>query len=281
MTGSGEESRAGPALGGVDWKIMDIAPDSLDWHEALDSYSYPVNLRKFSARGRFQGWFDSNLEQGDRSETIQFETRFRECAASHLEPWYEVVFWKMYSQGMARNSKTAEAIGRIGGKQTSASELWERCNEYVQSETKSSFTQFKDLLVKGDSIAVAFTFVAFSCPSRFPMIDKRIARYVASEAPALGFPIDKALKRYLASGDGVLKLSDWDFVEAWVCWCRDRAARLSAHKRQDWRARDVEMAVFHAWGEHKGRPRFKGPRYRLIDKFAQGREARSSLGSRI
>jgi hypothetical protein len=263
---------------------MDIAADLLDWHEALDCYSYPVDLREFSGGGRFPGWFDLNLEKGDRSETIQFETRFRECAASCLEPWYEVVFWKMFLRVGLANEQTERTIQRLKSNKNLASTLWARCAEYVQSETKASFKQFKDLLIEWDSIAVAFTFAAFSCPSRFPMVDTRIARYVACEAPRLGFPIapkiDKTLRRYRASGDRVLTLSDWPFVEAWVRWCRDMAARLSAHKKHGWRARDVEMAVFRAWGERKERKSCsEGPRYKLIDKLAQGQETSSFLNA--
>ncbi len=262
---------------------MDIAADSLDWHEALVSYRYPVDLRTFSGRCRFPGWFDLNLAAGDVSETTQFETHFRECAASRLEPWYEVVFWKMSSQRGRANLQTKRAIERVVSEKTSASTLWARCAEYVQSETEDSFRRFQRLLVKGRTVAVAFTFPAFSCPSRFPMVDRRIAQYVASEASRLEFStapeIDKTLKRYRASGDDVLTLSDWPFIEEWMGWCRKMADRLSAHKIHVWRARDVEMAVFRAWGDPEERKScFKGmPRYKLIDKFAQGQEASSSL----
>lgn len=256
---------------------MDTAADPLDWHEALDSYSYPVDLQQFSGRDSFPGWFDRNLAAGDLSETTRFETYFRECAASHLEPWYEVVFWKMFSRRGLRDSQTERTIERIKSRKTSASTLWERCDEYVQTETKESFTKFQDLLVEGRSIAVAFTFAAFSCPSRLPMVDRRIARYVASEASRLKFPvapkIDRTLKRYRVSDGGVLTLADWPFIEAWVGWCREMADRLSAHKKRVWRARDVEMAVFRAWGERKGSKscREVTPRYKLVDKLAQGR----------
>lgn len=264
---------------------MGAATDSLDWHDALDSYRYPVDLREFSGRDRFPGWFGLNLEKGDRSETIQFETHFRECAASRLEPWYEVVFWKMYSQRRLTDKQTKRTIERIESNKTSASTLLKYCAEYLQSETKKSFRQFQHLLIKERSIAVAFTFAAFSCPSRFPMFDRRIARYVASEAFRLEFStapaIDKTLNRYRASGNDVLTLSDWPFVEEWVGWCRKMADRLSAHKKHVWRARDVEMAVFRAWGQPEERKScFKGmPRYKLIDKLAQGQEATSSLSS--
>jgi len=267
---------------------MDIAADSLDWHDALDSYRYPVDLQKFSGRDRFPGWFGLNLNKGDRSETIQFETRFRECAASRLEPWYEVVFWKMYSQRSRTDKQTKRTIERIERNRTSPNTLWTCCAEYLQNETKKSFRQFQHLLIKERSIAVAFTFPAFSCPSRFPMVDRRIAQYVASEGSRLEFStapeIDRTLKRYRASGDDaltVLTLSDWPFIETWVGWCRKMADRLSAHKKHAWRARDVEMAVFRAWGQPEERKScFKGmPRYRLIDKLAQGQEASSSLSS--
>lgn len=256
---------------------MDIGADSLDWHIALDSYRYPVDLGQFPGRSRFPGWFDLDLEKADLEQTTQFETRFRECAGSGLEPWYEVVFWKMFSQGRVRaNLQTERAIERIQSHKTLANTLWEHCDEYIRSETKASFTQFQDLLIKWDSIAIAFTFPAFSCPTRFPMVDKRIARYVAFEASRLDFPtapeIDETLKRYGDADGGVLTLRDWPFIKAWVNWCRTMADRLSAHKKRVWRARDVEMAVFRAWGEGKERKScFKRmPRYKLIDTLAHG-----------
>jgi hypothetical protein len=84
-----------------------IATEPLDWHEALASYSYPVNLQDFSDRNHFERkWFDLVLKAGDRTETMQFEGHFREHAASHRESWYEVVFWKMFSRrGLARQEQ--------------------------------------------------------------------------------------------------------------------------------------------------------------------------------
>jgi hypothetical protein len=262
---------------------MNIAAALIDWHQALDCYRYPVDLRKFTGKGAFPDWFTRNLEKGDLSETISFETSFRESAATYLEPWYEVVFWKMYSMGMARNSQTERTIKRIIGSRTSASELWKRCDKYLWDETMDSFTRFQDLLVEGGSIASAFTFPAFSCPSRFPMVDTRTARYVAAEASSLGFStppkIDETLRRFRTGRSNVfLTLSDWPFIEEWVGWCRKMADQLSAHKKREWRARDVEMAVFRAWGERSERMSYPKtvPRYRLIDKLAQDQKTTSN-----
>jgi len=261
---------------------MDFAADSLDWHDALDSYRYPVDLGEFSDKGRFPGWFMRNLVKGNRSETIEFETHFRECAAWHIEPWCEVVFWKMYSQKGRANFQTKRTMERIENR-TSAIYLWKCCAEYLNSETKKAFRQFQNLLIESRSIAVAFTFPAFSCPNRFPMVHTRIARYVASEASRLEFSpapeIDETLKRYRVPNGGVLTLSDWPFIEEWVGWCRKTADRLSAHKQRLWRARDVEMAVFRAWGEPGERNSWPKvvPRYKLIDKLAQSQGASAIL----
>ena len=64
------------------------------WEQALDTYSYRVDLREFSTDRRIPGWFECDLNPGDRRQTINFENRFRERAANHLEAWAEVVYWK-------------------------------------------------------------------------------------------------------------------------------------------------------------------------------------------
>jgi hypothetical protein len=249
-----------------------IATESIEWHEALNRYRYPVNLKTFSGRIRFgPNWFKWSTETGDRTETTQFEQHFCEHAASSLEAWYEVVFWKMASQGGRADIQTERTIVRIAEEMTSASRLWLDCAAYIQSETIESFSRFQHLLVKSGSLAVAFTFPAFCCPNRFPMVDTRVARYIASEGLQHGFPstpeIERTLKRYRTTkAGGVLTLSDWPFVEAWVEWCRKKAEGLSAQGDFVWRPRDVEMAVFNAWGERQERknwPEGKS-RYRLL-----------------
>jgi hypothetical protein len=246
-------------------------PQKLSWVEALDRYHYPVDLRTFVDKAAFgQEWFVVNIATGDRSETIQFENHFRQHAASQLPPWYQVIFWKMASQGGRADVQTRKAIDRIAEEKVSANDLWSCCAAYVASGTKEDFCRFQKLLFKTESIAIAFTFPALCCPARIPMIDTRIARYVASEGSRCGFPstpdVEKTLRRYRPNGSGaVLSTRDWPFVEAWVGWCRKVAGQLSNNGDIAWRARDVEMAVFRAWGEAKERngwPKHQ-PRFRL------------------
>ncbi|GAJ05736.1 unnamed protein product, partial [marine sediment metagenome] len=42
---------------------------------------------------------------------------------------------------------------------------------------------------------------------------------------------------------------DFDFYLHWVYWARHTAKKLSQQTEMKWRARDVEMAVFTAWGD--------------------------------
>ena len=243
----------------------------LSWREALNLYRYPVHFRGFSGKQRIeQGWFNFNLVTGNRSETMAFEERFRNYAESRIEVWYEVVFWKMASQRGRANIQTNRVVDAIGKYGISAAELCRRCNDFVSTGTRDAFRPLQNLLFKSSSIAIAFTFPAFRCPDRFPMIDSRVVRYLAAEASALAFPetneIRRTLKRYREkSAPGVLTLHDWALVEAWVRWCREMAPRLSANPGLVWRARDVEMAVFRAWGddeERRGWPQNR-PRYLL------------------
>ena len=91
------------------------------WFEALKRYHYPVNLSRFRHRGDFGAeWFPTGvLDIGDREETIAFENRFRDKGEQHLELWYEVVFWKMFSQGRA-DVTTRKVVQRVAAQGNAA-----------------------------------------------------------------------------------------------------------------------------------------------------------------
>ena len=79
------------------------------WERALLEYRYVVDLRDFAGRSEYgEQWFSENLASGDREETIHFEDRFRAAANVAIEAWYEVIFWKMASQGR-RDYSTASS----------------------------------------------------------------------------------------------------------------------------------------------------------------------------
>ena len=88
------------------------------WCNALMKYKYEVNLANYPNAQKFPIYFNQHIS-GDRDSTINFEYYFRKKCSIEIEPWFEVVFWKMYSQGkFIRDSQTNTIIQHITQTQT-------------------------------------------------------------------------------------------------------------------------------------------------------------------
>jgi hypothetical protein len=219
------------------------------WVKALESYRYPVCLPEFFKVRNYPQWFKFPIGEGDRDSTKKFEDHFRHHARNHLEPWFEVVYWKMYSQKGRRDERVKKFIQNIQFQKISPVMLWDVCNAYVENPSRWSFNQFLKLLgyKKSGAIAIAATFPAFMKPDCFPMVDTRIAKWVIHSWRLYKWP-QLVLPRYPNNRATVLKMADFDFMESWTCWCSHAANKLTRKSSFQWRARDVEMAVFQAWG---------------------------------
>lgn len=230
-------------------------PDAASaWQHALEEYRYRVDLRLFAGRDRFPGWFASNID-GSRDATRDFEQHFREHADRHLQVWYEVVFWKMFSQSGLRDHTTRRVIEKVTRTGKSATDLWSRCDLYTQQPSRASLRSLVEIIwgPHGSNVAIVCVFPAFLAPDRFPMVDRRVAKWSSTclarhnaadrQGPQLVAP------SYPKNGATVLTLSDWPFIESWIQWCRHTAGKLKLRTGFDWRPRDVEMAVFRAWGD--------------------------------
>ena len=117
---------------------------------ALAQYQYPVDLTRFTGALEDQNWFNVRIEPGDRLQTMEFEARFREHARFHLKAWGEVVFWKLYTLGIARN-KTTQRVLDSG---VSPDELWSACTDYIENGRKESFEALRRKLFRS-GVAVA------------------------------------------------------------------------------------------------------------------------------
>ena len=219
--------------------------DATTWERALDSYRYPVDLTDFRDARKHRGWFHQNIA-GNRTETMSFETRFREQAHEHLEAWGEVVFWKLFSSGTGRAAKRAAALLGSG---VAPADLWSWCADYIANPNLESFRAFRHKLFTQPVVATAATFPAFICPEKFPMVDTQITRWANDNGGAYGYSAvggpDLECVPRLRPG-AVLRESHWRFVESWIAWCQFTAGILSQGTGRVWRARDVEMAVFAA-----------------------------------
>ena len=243
----GGPSRTGSASGGGGKRAAQ-KPLGYDvphtWTRALDAYRYPVDLREFSGAPDHAGWFDLNIDRGDPIQTMAFETRFRRQARRRLEPWAEVVFWKLYTMPPARNNTTRAVLAH----DVAVAEVWSLCMEYVENPRRQSFSAFRAKLFDTPRVATAATFPAFLCPESFPMVDTQITRWAwdngaSHDYSAVGGPALACIPDL--QGEQVME-SHWPFVESWIRWCRFTARRLTELTGRAWRARDVEMAVFTA-----------------------------------
>jgi hypothetical protein len=231
------------------------------WQTSLTNYRYPVKLSDFVDVAKFPQWFSFPLSVGNRTETLAFEDHFRSHAATALESWYEVVFWKMFSQRGRANIQTKRFIVTVLEKGHQSSRLAELCANFVQAPTPQSFEAFHSYMGYGPaSLAVTATFPAFMDPLMFPMVDRRVAKWV-HECHVIHNAADPTGPQLIDPGifdnnRTNLRMNDFDFYRSWIEWCRHNAKKLTMQTETQWRARDVEMAVFHAWGDRKPHPGF-------------------------
>jgi len=81
------------------------------WVNALKKYSYRVNLAEYKSARDFPNFFNRQIK-GDRDSTMLFEDYFR-ANIQEVQVWYEVTFWKLYSQKRWRDNRTAELVQRL------------------------------------------------------------------------------------------------------------------------------------------------------------------------
>jgi hypothetical protein len=236
-------------------------PDT--WINALAQYDYPVELSDYGNRHNFPNNFNRAI-QGNRNSTIQFEDYFRDHC-SDIESWFEVVYWKLYSQPRVSNKTTNQVIRRmLENPRVTTRELLSKLNTFMISESKEDFNSFRRLFKFGTTvIAIVATFPAFIDPQHFPMVDTRVAKWVNTqyrsvneidpEGPKL---IPSAYQK--TSSSTTLTMIDFAFYISWIHWARYMSQKLSCLTGARWRARDVEMAVFTAWGgRHEHHPKLK------------------------
>ena len=163
---------------------------------------------------------------------IFFENYFR-MNATKIEPWFEVVFWKLYSQPRISDQKTEDIIRQLKMvREIEPSRLLEKAHNFMNSETREDFDSFRQLFrFKSNVIAVVATFPAFLCPDKFPMVDTRVAKWVNMhykmfnsanpEAPQL-IPSEYG-NNHSAT---VLTMNDFSFYHRWIHWTRYVAKKL-------------------------------------------------------
>lgn len=218
------------------------------WIKALDSYYYPVDLGHFENSSWFPNHFNMKIA-GDRDTTMAFENYFRKNARREIEVYFEVVFWKLYSQKRFMQRHTSRIIKHVLDKKISPESLHDSINCFVESPNRRHLGNIRDLLgIRSRVLAVALTFPAFLDPEKYPMLDRNVAQWVNNF-------IRRNRDKQLGLTPFTLKytsLQDNDFQNYlnWVCWCNEIAEILTDRTNIEWRPRDVEMAIFTAKRKH-------------------------------
>jgi hypothetical protein len=223
------------------------------WQNALAAYNYPVCLHTYNNAGAYPGWFRFG-PLDDRNTTMAFEDHFRRYSSVNIEAWLEVVYWKLFSQRGRSDLRTTAVANSIRTPPGVLQQLNDACADYMAKPSWTLLNKIRSTLgFRAPVVAVAATFPAFLNPCLFPMVDTRVARWAQAYGHAHNANDPRGpqliMPRYPNNGRTVLTGQDYPFVESWTDWCRHTAAKLSAKSPMAWRARDVEMAVFTAWGK--------------------------------
>jgi len=214
------------------------------WIKALNSYSYPVNLSCYENSNRFPNYFEMDIT-GDRDSTIAFENYFRKNARRSIEVYFEVVFWKLYSQKQFRQRGTTRIINHVLNKKIRPESLYDAIADFVETPSKQNLKNIRELLgMKSKVLAIALTFPAFLNPEKYPMVDNNVARWVND---FIRYNRDKQV-RLTQFTLNYTSLQDNDFQNYlnWIGWCNEMAENLTDKTSIEWRPRDVEMAIFTA-----------------------------------
>ncbi|MCQ1536094.1 hypothetical protein FTO70_10465 [Methanosarcina sp. KYL-1] len=218
------------------------------WKKALNSYSYPVNLEDYKKAALFPSFFSEKIK-GDRQSTINFENYFRELAPECIEVYFEVVFWKLYSQAHIKQSSTTRIVDSVLNEEIIAEDIWNVVQNFVRNQNRKNLGKIRDKLgITTRVLAVPLTFPAFADPERIPMIDNKVASWVNLNAEDHNRNRKDKLTLFKKNYTS-LQENDFPNYLNWVSWCQEMAQVLTEMNEEKWRARDVEMAVFTAQRE--------------------------------
>lgn len=211
------------------------------WMASWGAYKWTVNLSKYAAA--YSGYFVDTISA---KNVTCFESRFREAVDSR-GPYQiagEVCYWKNAGNHLSRDRITSALLDHLSDK-PKWNAFCVAVRQVCASPSLDAFRRVQEVTGQSDGFATPLTFVSFYNPASFPMVDKHIACWWAANRDRFGLAEKPA---FVQRKDGWIDVTsqakaeqNWNAYMAWTGFCRDYAHRLG-----DWRARDVEMAVWMA-----------------------------------
>ena len=221
------------------------------WNNAYRIYRWTVDLRHFIDSGNYRGYFDRIIGPDN---VVEFENTFRQAINKAKEDGSfaiagEVCFWKNYGNAPARNRVTQALLDHLSSPDN-WKEFAKRIQEISNNPSYDNFVALRDACNQPMGFATPITFLAFYTPTKYPMVDKHIANWWKAHKADHGFGdsgrfsqrCDGWIQTYTISQNKL----NWNAYMTWKRFCNDYAVKIAKNCGLDWRARDVEMAVWQA-----------------------------------
>jgi hypothetical protein len=229
--------------------------DVSNWDNARDSYAYYFDLSQFHRKKEFSNQYFNLESKGDRESTKKFEIRFQINAPYHNEVFIEVLFWKLFSKRATGNINYFDsndwynnAINTL--KKTSPTNFWDEITNFVRNVKLDNFEEAREnyrsiagnLKIK-NKLIIPLTFTSLAYPDVLPMIDRVVISWINKNYPRHNKNRERQMISF--SGNSPTIENDFEKYIQWVRWCQDSALILNDNSSyDDWRPRDVEMAIF-------------------------------------
>ena len=213
------------------------------WITARNEYKWTVDLSHYRWARKFPRYFSRVITP---ETTTAFEDRLRHAIESHgsFLVTGEVCFWKNYGNAQNRDRLTTRLLKHL--------HLLENWTEFIQAVEQladtPSYNNFKAVqsaCAQPSGFATPITFLAFYRPDKYPMADKHIAYWWRTNKERFGYGNSPGFsQRY----DGWIQPVErsWKAYVSWAVFCRDYAKRVMKNCKLNWRARDIEMAIWEA-----------------------------------
>ncbi len=215
------------------------------WRRALNAFSYPVDLTTYKGRTQFPGFFKITIA-GDRQSTMELENHFQKTASENIAPFFEVIYWKLYSRHNICQNRTRERVCYVQRHGITCKQLWEATLEFVEVHNIANLRKIRKLMGFTTAVlATPLTLPAFANPKRIPMIDMHVAQWVNCHIADHNRNRLNKLSRFHLNYSS-LRDNDFPNYLDWVAWSQEVAQVLTKLDKNEWRVRDVEMAVFTA-----------------------------------